>query len=97
SVNSRADRSEMGDRSDGTERSDRSRQGNNPNRRMLWYMENNEIKFLPVFIGSTDGYKTEITAREIPENIKIITGVKNSSASGSKADAPAMNMRRLPF
>ena len=63
---------------------------------MLWYLENNEVKPLPVFIGSTDGDKTEITVRNLPEEAQIIVGLKKAVV-GSKSGAPAMNMRRLPF
>ncbi len=53
---------------------------------MLWYIEDGDLKFMPVRKGVSDGVNTEVLAlrdQEIPEGLEIITKVKSPSTSSS--------------
>lgn len=53
-----------------------------PSQRVLWVMEGELPKPVPVKIGITDGTQTEITEGDLQEGALVITGMKGAKAAG---------------
>lgn len=78
--------------------------GGRPNLAALWYLEDGELKFMPVRKGVSDGVSTEaIPLRDavIEEGMAFVSKVNNGSAQSATAptgrSGPPSGLRRLGF
>ncbi len=64
--------------------------------KLVYYLKDGQLDFMPVKIGATDGYQTEISGRDISEGMELISKVNTSSSTSSKKSTSNSSRRMGP-
>jgi len=56
--------------------------------RVIWILENNKPKSIPVKVGVSDGRFTEVSGENLGEGLKVLTGIEDTKKAATTATSP---------
>jgi HlyD family secretion protein len=62
---------------------------------VLWVVQGQHVRPVPVLVGQSDGANIEVTGEELKEGMEIVTGTESAGASG-QGDASNPFMPKMP-